>query len=498
MLSRTLGMLAVAGAAAAGCMAGPDFRPPAPPDVSDYTPQPLPAQTAAAPVAGGEAQRFVHGARVPAQWWRLFESDALDRLVREAFAHNPTLAAAQATLRQAQQVLRSRTGLLYLPAVDGSLAVARQRPAIARFGLPDVRAGVFTLYNASVDVSYDVDAAGGLRREIESLEAQVDYQTYQLEAAYLTLAGNVVTSALAEASLRAQIQATREILQATENQLAIVERQLEIGAIARTDLLTQRTEAAQLRARLPLLEQELAAARHQLAVYLGRLPAAAELPAFTFAGFALPTELPLSLPSALVRQRPDIRAAEALLAAASAEIGVATANLYPQLTLTGAWGSEATETDRLFRSGTRFWSVGASLLAPLFRAGELRALREAAVAAFEAAAAEYRDTVLNAFRDVADVLRALETDARALAQQQAAFEASEEALALLRRQYRAGAASYLQLLDAQRQFQETRIALIQAQARRFADTAALFQALGGGWWNPPPPGARPVAAGGGS
>src|SRR5690606_32932265 len=215
-------------------------------------------------------------------------------------------------------------------------------------------------------------------------------------------------------------------------------------------------------------------------------------------GFALPTELPLSLPSALVRQRPDIRAAEALLAAASAEIGVATANLYPQLTLTGAWGSEATETDRLFRSGTRFWSVGASLLAPLFRAGELRALREAAVAAFEAAAAEYRDTVLNAFRDVADVLRALETDARALAQQQAAFEASDEALALLRRQYRAGAASYLQLLDAQRQFQETRIALIQAQARRFADTAALFQALGGGWWNPPPPGARPVAAGGGS
>src|SRR5690606_35312240 len=197
--------------------------------------QPLPAQTAAAPVAGGEAQRFVHGARVPAQWWRLFESDALDRLVREAFAHNPTLAAAQATLRQAQQVLRSRTGLLYLPAVDGSLTVARQRPAIARFGLPDVRAGVFTLYNASVDVAYDVDAAGGLRREIESLEAQVDYQTYQLEAAYLTLAGNVVTSALAEASLRAQIQATREILQATENQLAIVERQLEIGAIARTD-----------------------------------------------------------------------------------------------------------------------------------------------------------------------------------------------------------------------------------------------------------------------
>src|SRR5690606_9094191 len=224
------------------------------------------------------------------------------------------------------------------------------------------RVGVSTLCHAQVDVSYDVDAAGGLRREIESLEAQVDYQTYQLEAAYLTLAGNVVTSALAEASLRAQIQATREILQATENQLAIVERQLEIGAIARTDLLTQRTEAAQLRARLPLLEQELAAARHQLAVYLGRLPAAAELPAFTFAGFALPTELPLSLPSALVRQRPDIRAAEALLAAASAEIGVATANLYPQLTLTGAWGSEATETDRLFRSGTRFWSVGASLL----------------------------------------------------------------------------------------------------------------------------------------
>lgn len=470
-------------AAIAGCAVGPDFRPPAAPDVERYTALPLAEQTAAAPVPGGAAQRFVTARAIPAQWWTLFRSDALDQLVRRGLADSPTLAAAQATLREAQQSLRARSGSLYSPALDASLSAARRRPSLADLGLPGIERSAFSLYNASVDVSYTFDMFGGLRREIEALRAQVDYQAYQLEAAYLSLSANIVTSAVTEASLRAQIGATEEILAALERQVAIVERQLELGAVARTDVLTQRAEAARVRATLPRLEKQLAAARHQLAVYVGRLPSAADLPAFTLAMLQLPTELPVSLPSALVRQRPDIRAAEALLQAANATIGVATANLYPRITLAATYGSSATNLDEMFGGGTRFWSVGASLLQPIFHGGELRARRQAALAAFDAAAAQYRQTVLAAFQNVADVLRALETDARALAEQERAFAAAREALALIRKQYEIGAASYLQLLDAQRQFQQSRIELIQAQAARYADTAALFQALGGGWWS---------------
>jgi len=484
--ARTLLLLAVTAPAVAGCVVGPDFRRPETPAPDRYTPEPLPERTASAPTEGGAAQRFVAAEDVPAQWWTLFRSEPLDRLVREALAQSPSLAAAEARLRQAQELLLAETGAVYYPAIAADAAVARQRRSVASLGIPGLSGGVFNLYNVSVSVSYALDTAGGLRRLIEALQAQVDFEAFRREAAYLTLAGNVVTAAVTEASLRAQIRATEEILAGIENQLAIAEKQLAIGAIARTDVLTQRAEAAQVRATLPALERRLAAVRHQLAVLLGRLPSAGDVPAFTLAALALPTELPLSLPSALVRQRPDVRAAEALLHAASAQIGVATANLYPQLTLSAAYGTEATDSDALFESNTRFWSIGASLLQPLFNGGELRARRRAAIAAFDAAAAQYRQTVLAAFQDVADVLRALETDARTLLEQQRAFAAAEEALGLVRRQYKVGAASYLQLLDAQRQFQQARIDLVQAQAARFADTAALFQALGGGWWNRPP------------
>ncbi|HEX7044602.1 MAG TPA: efflux transporter outer membrane subunit [Burkholderiales bacterium] len=485
MTARTFLLLAVTAPAVAGCVVGPDFRRPETPATNRYTPEPLPDRTASAPVEGGAAQHFVAAKDIPAQWWTLFRSEALDRLVREALTQSPSLAAAEARLRQAQELLRAETGAVYYPAIAADAAASRQRRSVAGLGIPGISGGVFNLYHVSVSVSYALDTAGGLRRQIEALQAQVDFEAYQREAAYLALAGNVVTAAVTEASLRAQMRATEEILAGIENQLAIAEKQLAIGAIARTDVLTQRAEAAQVRATLPALERQLAAVRHQLAVLLGRLPSAADFPEFTLAALELPTELPLTLPSALVRQRPDVRAAEALLHAASAQIGVATANLYPQIALSAAYGTEATETDELFDGDTRFWSIGASLLQPFFNGGELRARRRAAIAAFDAAAAQYRQTVLAAFQDVADVLRALETDARALLEQQRAFAAAEEALALVRRQYKVGAASYLQLLDAQRQFQQARINLVQAQAARYADTAALFQALGGGWWNRP-------------
>jgi NodT family efflux transporter outer membrane factor (OMF) lipoprotein len=288
-----------------------------------------------------------------------------------------------------------------------------------------------------------------------------------------------------QASLRAQINATQDILTAQEKQLEVVERQFQVGGVSGSDVLLQRTQVAQTRALLPPLERDLAQAGHQLAVLAGKLPSEAVLPAFTLEALKLPQELPVSLPSSLARQRPDIRAAEALLHQASAQIGVATANLYPQTTLTGSYGSLATRTGDLFSSGAGIWSLGASILQPLFHGGELTARRRAAVAAYDQAAAQYRETVLQAFQNVADTLRALEADARTLKAQAEAESLARDTLDLIRKQFELGAVSYLSLLDAQRQYQQVRINLIQAQAARYADTAALFQALGGGWWNRP-------------
>jgi NodT family efflux transporter outer membrane factor (OMF) lipoprotein len=340
-----------------------------------------------------------------------------------------------------------------------------------------------------VDVTYTLDLFGGKRRELEAFQAQVDYQRYQLEGAYLTLASNVVTTAIQEASLRGELQATREILAAQEQQLALVERQFQLGGAANIEVLAQRAQVAQTRVLVPALEKRLAQTRHLLAVLAGRFPGnAADLPEFDLEGLQLPGDLPVSLPSALVRQRPDIRSAEELLHAASAAVGVATANLYPQITLSGRYGSEASQVGDLFRPGTAVWGIAAGLLQPIFHGGALAAQRRAAVAAFDQAAAQYRETVLQAFREVADVLRALESDAVVLKAQAEAEAAARESLDLAQKQFRYGASSYLSLLNAQRQYLLARILLVQAQATRYADTAALFQALGGGWWNRGPEG----------
>ncbi|MFP3567394.1 efflux transporter outer membrane subunit [Paraburkholderia sp. SIMBA_030] len=468
-------------AALAGCKVGPDYRSPAAPPTDTYTTTPLPEQTASAPGAAGLPQRFAPGQDIPAAWWALFHCEPLDTLIRDAFANSPNVAAAQAALRQAHENFSAQAGTL-LPSVDAQLGATREKFNGITFGQPGLTEE-FNLYNASVNVSYKLDVFGGTRRELEALHAQVDYQRYQLQAAYLAMSANIVTAAVKEASLRAQIEATERIAAEEDEQLGVLGKQFELGGVGRTAVLAQQTLLAQTRATLPPLLQQLDQARHLLAVLAGKLPSDAALPEFRLDMFSLPQTLPVSLPSALVRQRPDILAADAVLHQASAQIGVATAAMYPQITLSASYGAEALTPAQVFKAGSTIWSLGASLLQPLFHGGQLTAQKRAAEAAYEQADAQYRETVLLAFQNVADSLRALDHDATGLKAQTDAWHAASDSLELTRGQYRIGGVSYLSLLDAQRQYQQTVVSLAQAQASRYADTAALFQALGGGWWN---------------
>jgi len=464
-------------AAASGCAVGPDFKTPAAPETDRYTAQPLPEQTAATPVAGGEAQTFKPGQAVPEQWWTLFGSDKLNKLVEQAFAGSPNVEAASASLRRAQENLKAQRGALF-PSVDANASAQRQRASGAVLGQPANFATLYNLYNASVDVSYTLDLFGGVRRGIEAQAAAVDFQRFQLQATYLTLAANVVTSGVTEASLRAQVSATEDIVAAFERQLKITEQQFELGSVSSADVLSARSNLASIRATLPTLQRQLSAVQNQLAVYLGKLPSERESTNFELAELTLPKELPLSVPSELVRQRPDVRAAEASLHQAQAQVGVATANLFPQLSISGSFGSQAATSGDLFDD--HIWNIAAGLTQPLFHGGALSAQRRAAIAGYDQAAADYRNTVLTAFQNVADALRALETDAESLRAQYEAMTAAQTSLDLTEKQYALGSVSYLNLLTAQRQYQQARINYLQALASRYQDTAALFQALGGG------------------
>ena len=471
----------VAAVVLSACSAGPDFRRPDAPDVKTYTPAELPEQTASSPVAGGEAQRFQFGQDIPGEWWSLFHSEPLNEVIRQALAKNPAIDSAKAALRRAQENFYAQSGATALPKVDADLSAGRQKSSSAAFGQSGT-GSVFNLYNASVSVSYSLDISGGLLRELEALQAQADYRRYQLHGAYLALTSNIVTAAVKEASLRAQLRATHEILTLQEKELRLVERQFEIGSASRAAVLAQQTQLARARAAFPPLEKELALTRNRLAALSGETPGEAALPEFELEGFVLPADLPVSLPSSLVRQRPDIMASEALLHAASAQVGVATADLYPKITLTGRAGYASTKLGDLFDSGNNIWNLAAGLTQPVFRGGELRARRRAAVAAYDQAAAVYRETVLLAFQEVADVLRALDLDAAALKAQTEAEEAARTTLDLTQKQFELGAASYLTLFNADQEYRQTRINRVQAQAARYSDTAALFQALGGAWW----------------
>lgn len=469
-----------------GCAVGPNFTAPPAPVKSEnysYTPSPTASQTEASVGNAGTSQTLVSGQDIPAAWWQVFRSEALDKLIRDALTKSPSLASAQAALRQAQENYNAQYGSSQFPTVTGSLNGEREHASAVSTGIPG--GTIFNLYNASVNVSYTVDVFGANKRGLEGLQAGIDYQRYEVEAAYLTLTSNLVTTAIREASYRAQLQATQEILDAQSRQLEVIEQQFKVGAIAKASFLSQRNLVAQTRASLPGLQKSLEQTRNQLAVYAGRLPSDPGLPEFNLDALQLPQELPVSIPSALVRQRPDIRAAESLLHQASAQIGVATANQYPQFSLTGSYGFASTKTNNLFSENMSFWSLAGGLTAPIFNAGSLSAKRRAAVASYDQAAAQYRSTVLSAFQNVADSLRALEFDAQTLKQQADVESIAKETLDLTTKQYKLGSVSSLTLLDAKRTYQTARVSLIQAQANRYADTAALFQSMGGGWWNRP-------------
>ena len=473
--SRPLASMALC-ALLSACAVGPDFETPAAPDVAAYTPDGQDALPAG-------QQRLQSGADIPAQWWQLFRSDALDRLVRQALDASPTLDEARARLRQAQEDLAADTGGRMLPAVDGNLSAARKKVDPAAYGVPVAEPPPpFTLYNASIDVSYTLDVFGANRRALESLAAQTDYQAHELQAARMSLAANVVTAAIRQADLAERLAATRELLAAQVSQQDIMRKRLDAGGIALADLRNQELLVAQTRATVPPLEYQLAQVTHQLATYLGVLPAALQSPPLRLADLTLPPDVPTGVPSALTRQRPDILAAEALWRKASADVGVATANLYPQFTLTASFGSQRTGMNEL-SDGVNVWNLGLGLVQPLFHGGELRARKRSAEAAYDAAAASFRQTVLDGFRQVADALRALQTDGDAFAAYDDAWRRADEAERIAAGRYQAGGISHLSLLDSQRQVLQTRISRIEADAARYTDTAALLQALGGGWWN---------------
>ena len=471
----SLALASVAASALAGCsIVGPDFARPPAPNVTGYTAEPLPPQTASADTVGGDAQRFLQDTDVPGRWWTLFGSDAVNDLVEQALRNNADIEAAQASLRQASQNYLATRGAIF-PQVDGNLSAGRQQSAQS--------GATFNLFNASVGVSYLLDIFGGVQRSIEASGAVEDYQRFQLEATYLALTSNVITAAIQEAALAAQITAIQDIIMAQAQALDLLNQQFELGAVARGDVLAQQSQLAATQASLPPLQRQLAQVRNLLSTLLGRYPQQNQIPNVQLTDLQLPQELPLSLPSKLVEQRPDVRASEALLHQASALIGVATANQLPQITLNGNVGDSANTVGDFFGGQFLGWGVAGGLAAPIFNGGTLEAQKQAAVAGYDRAAAQYRATVLNAFSNVANVLAALEHDAETLRVQLYAEQTAEQSLEITTERFQAGAIAYLSLLDAQRVYQQARIALVIAQANRFADTVALFQALGGGWWN---------------
>jgi NodT family efflux transporter outer membrane factor (OMF) lipoprotein len=469
---------AVAAALLCACV-GPNFHRPAAPAVDRYTTLPLAAVTAAAPGVGGAAQRFLAQQDVPRNWWTLFGSDELDSLVTAALRANPEVASAQAALRQAMENTAAQRGS-YFPMVQGSFDASRNRDATGVVQ-PTLQSGtpLYNLFTPQVTISYVPDVFGANRRAVESLAAQAEASRFQLDATYLTLTANVVTTAIQEASLRAQIAGTERVIALERESLAVLRRELELGAIAEADVYAQDAALAQLEATLPPLTKQLHQASDQLAVLTGRLPADFTPARFTLEQLSLPTDLPLGVPSQLVERRPDVRAAEAQLHAATAQVGVAVANLLPQLTITGDIGSTASLFTDLFKPGTGFWNLGAQASQTLFAGGTLVHRKRAADAALDQAAAQYRAAVLTAFQNVADALHALDSDADALSAASRAEDAAQKSLDVVRHQLELGSVSYLALVNAEQAYQQAVVSLAQARGNRYADTAALFQALGG-------------------
>ncbi|MBB5189307.1 NodT family efflux transporter outer membrane factor (OMF) lipoprotein [Silvimonas terrae] len=458
------------------CAVGPDFHTPAPPASQDWVATPA----TSTPAAEGTSQQLISTDAAPAYWWRQFGSSQINDWVDQALAHNQTLAQAEAHLRQAQEQLNAETGATQYPQLDLKVGAQRQKIDLAAFGITNVPSPPpFNLYNVSLNVAYTFDLFGANRRQLEALGATVDYQAFELQAARLSVAGNVVTAAIRLAAVRTQIETTQQLLATQERQLQIMQQRLHAGGVAQLDIHNQQSLIAQTRASIPPLQKQAGQMEHQLAVYLGAPPSQLAAADIDLSTLTLPASLPLTVPSSMARQRPDIRAAEALLHQASAQVGVATANLYPQLTLSGSIGSERTGSHDL-TNGLNVWNIGLGLMQPLFHGGELQARKRGAEAAWQGATAAYQQTVLTGLQQVADALTALDTDASTLAARNQVKTQNDAILRTTQARYSAGGVSMLQLLDSQRQQQQSALDEIGARADRLADSAALMQALGGG------------------
>ena len=467
---------------AAGCAVGPDFKRPAAPEVSGYTARPLEPTVSTPGVLGGEPQRFLPGADISSDWWVLFHSAPLNDLIEHSLENNPDLQAAQAALLAAREGVLAQRGAYY-PSVSADFSATRQgqsgviAPTLASNSL------AFNLFTPEVTVSYVPDVFGLSRRTVESARAQAQAVRFQMIATYNTLVANVVVTAIQQGSVRLQIEATHQLIDIDTNILKILRYQFGKGYANGLDVAAQESQLAQVQATLPPLDKQAAQLRDLMATLAGEFPGQGQSESFALESLHLPEDLPVSVPADLVTQRPDVRQAEADLHDASAKIGIAEANRLPNITLTANTGSSASALNQLFTSGTGFWSVGADLAAPLFQGGALLHQERAAKANYAQAAAQYRSTVLSACQNVADTLAALSTDADGLKAAAHAADAAKTTLDLSEHQWKDGYAGYLVLLSAQQAYQQARINLVQAQASRYADTAALFQALGGGWWN---------------
>jgi NodT family efflux transporter outer membrane factor (OMF) lipoprotein len=461
----------------AGCAVGPNFVRPAPPDTDRYTSEARPASTVA---ADGQAQHYTPGAAIPADWWRLFKSAPLDAVVGQAISNNPTLQASEATLRQSQDNLRAGYGL-YFPQGQAGVSASRQQVSPSLQG-SRASGTIFNLFTANGTISYTLDVFGGKRRTVEGLRAQADSQRYLSQAAYLTLSANVVNTIIARSAYAAQIRATEQLIALERQQLHLAETQFHAGTTPYSAVLSVRGLIAANQGLLAPLEQSASQAEHLLAALEGVAPSKATLPDIDLTGLSLPMDMPVSLPSDLVNQRPDILSAEAQMHVASANIGIATAAIFPSFSLSGSYGG-ATTTLASLSAVSKFWSIGPTATTPLFQGNSLWYARRAAVDAYQQSQAIYRATVLGAFEQVADSLKALEHDAEALQAQVEAKRAAGEALNLLQANYRAGLVAYLDVLTADVQFHAATIGYLQAIAQRHQDTVALFVALGGGWWN---------------
>jgi NodT family efflux transporter outer membrane factor (OMF) lipoprotein len=466
----------------AGCAVGPKFKKPPAPNVNGYTAAPISTTSSTSNVVGGESQHLVEGQDIPGEWWILFHSKPLNDLIERSLKGNPDLKAAQAALLVARENMLAQRGAYY-PSINGGFSANRAKSSAEISPVTNTSALNYSLYTPQVSVSFVPDVFGLNRRAVESLKAQEQQARFALAATHITLSSNVAAAAIQEAQLRGQIDATHELITINSDMLKILRDQYAKGYASQLDVAAQESQLAQVTATLPPLLKQLAQQRDLLAVLSGGLPNKDLVEKFELSSLQLPQELPLSLPSQLVEQRPDVRQAEENLHSASAQIGIARANRLPSFALTADAGSMAVVLGHLFSGGTGFWDVAAGVTQPIFEGGTLMHRERAARAAYTQASEQYRSTVLTAFQNVADTLNALQQDADGLKSAAAAKDAASVTLDLTKKQLEAGYANYLALLSAEQAYQQALINLVQAQSNRYADTAALFQALGGGWWN---------------